>query len=87
VNDVAVIPASGAWASTLVGRLLDLREPLDNATAGVAILRQLLRSTDGDVPLAPAGYCQGLAGVRRDGMVPDTERYVANVLSLMTRFG
>jgi LysM repeat protein len=87
IGAMQVIPSSGTWASTMVGRPLDLREPLDNATAGVAILRQLLRSTDGDVSMAIAGYYQGLAGVRRDGMYPDTERYVANVESLMTRFG
>lgn len=87
IGAMQVIPSSGEWASTMVGRPLDLREPLDNATAGVAILRQLLRSTDGDVSLALAGYYQGLAGVRRDGMYPDTVRYVANVQSLMTRFG
>ena len=49
--------------------------------------RHLLRETNGDPALAAAGYYQGLASVRRIGMLPETQRYVANVLALRGRFG
>jgi len=34
-----------------------------------------------------AAYYQGLASVRRIGMLPETRRYVANVMALRARFG
>ena len=37
--------------------------------------------------IAAAGYYQGLASVRKIGMLPETERYVANVMALRGRFG
>ena len=37
--------------------------------------------------MAAAGYYQGLASVQRIGMLPETRRYVANVLALRGRFG
>ncbi|MFC5998384.1 LysM peptidoglycan-binding domain-containing protein [Quadrisphaera sp. GCM10027208] len=86
VGVMQVIPSSGRWASDLAGRPLDLLDPHDNATAGVVILRSLLRSEPDDLGTAIAGYYQGLAGVRRNGMYPDTRRYVANVQTLMARF-
>ena len=42
---------------------------------------------DGDPALAAAGYYQGLSSVRRIGMLPETRRYVDNVLALRSRFG
>ena len=36
---------------------------------------------------AAAAYYQGLSSVRRIGMLPETRRYVANVLALRGRFG
>ncbi|MBC7290150.1 MAG: LysM peptidoglycan-binding domain-containing protein [Actinotalea sp.] len=85
IGTMQVIPSSGEWASQLVGRPLNLLHPEDNVVAGVAILRQLLRSAP-DLPTAIAGYYQGLAGVQRNGMYADTRRYVASVQTLMTRF-
>ncbi|GIG20535.1 hypothetical protein Cch01nite_12590 [Cellulomonas chitinilytica] len=85
IGTMQVIPSSGAWASDLVGRRLDLLNPDDNVVAGVAILRALLR-TSPDVPTAIAGYYQGAASVQRNGMFADTRRYVANVQTHMTRF-
>lgn len=85
IGAMQVIPSSGEWASSLVGRPLDLLDPVDNATAGVAILRRLQQSTN-DLPTAIASYYQGLGSVRRNGMYPDTRRYVANIQTLMTRF-
>lgn len=85
IGTMQVIPTSGDWASALVGRDLDLLDPDDNVTAGVVILRALLRSAP-DLPSAIAGYYQGAASVRKHGMFSDTRRYVASVQTLMTRF-
>lgn len=79
IGAMQVIPSTGDWASQMVGRRLDLLDPQDNVTAGVVVLRALLRSA-ADERQAIAGYYQGLAGVQRHGMYPDTRRYVANVL-------
>ncbi|WP_324650940.1 LysM peptidoglycan-binding domain-containing protein [Georgenia sp. H159] len=85
VGAMQVIPSSGDWASELVGRRLNLLDPQDNVTAGVAILRQLVRTAD-NLDQAVAGYYQGLAGVRRNGMYADTRNYVAGIKNLMRQF-
>ncbi len=85
IGAMQVIPSSGEWASDMVGRDLDLLDPHDNAVAGVAILRWLTRNA-ADLPSAIAGYYQGLASVRSNGMYADTRRYVANIQTLMTRY-
>lgn len=85
IGTMQVIPSSGAWASDLVGRQLNLVDPDDNVTAGVAILRALVQNAP-DLPTAIAGYYQGASSVQRNGMFADTRRYVANVQTHMTRF-
>ncbi|MDQ0426794.1 LysM peptidoglycan-binding domain-containing protein [Cellulomonas iranensis] len=85
IGTMQVIPSSGEWASQLVGRQLNLLDPDDNVTAGVAILRSLVRTHD-DLPHAIASYYQGSGSVKRNGMFSDTRRYVANVQTLMTRY-
>ncbi len=85
VGAMQVIPSSGQWASTLVGRPLDLLKAEDNATAGVVILRALTRSAT-SLDEAIAGYYQGLASVRANGMYPDTAQYVGTVRALLPRF-
>ncbi|WP_234988022.1 LysM peptidoglycan-binding domain-containing protein [Demequina sp. NBRC 110056] len=85
VGAMQVIPSTGAWMSEVVGRDLNLLDPQDNVTAGVALLRHLQR--DGRaLETAIAGYYQGEAGVKKYGMHPDTRQYVASVLALMNRF-
>jgi hypothetical protein len=37
--------------------------------------------------MAAAAYYQGLGSVRQHGVLPATQRYVNNVLSLRARFG
>lgn len=86
IGTMQVIPTSGEWASQMVGRDLDLLDPDDNVVAGVAILRTLVR-TSPDLPTAIASYYQGAGSVQRHGMYADTRRYVANVQTLMSRFG
>ena len=85
IGTMQVIPSSGEWASQLVGRPLNLLDPDDNVTAGIAILRSLVRTHD-DLPRAIASYYQGSGSVQRNGMFSDTRRYVANVQTLMTRY-
>ncbi|TDE88990.1 LysM peptidoglycan-binding domain-containing protein [Occultella glacieicola] len=85
VGVMQVIPSSGEWASDLVGRQLNLLDPQDNVTAGVAILRVLIRTAP-DLQSAIGGYYQGLGSVNRNGLYDDTRRYVANVQTLMARF-
>ncbi|HEY4616464.1 MAG TPA: LysM peptidoglycan-binding domain-containing protein [Citricoccus sp.] len=85
IGAMQVIPSSGAWASELVGRKLDLMDPRDNAVAGIAIIRQLQRTAP-SMDDAIAGYYQGLGGVTRDGMRPDTKQYVTKVKTYLKRF-
>lgn len=85
IGAMQVIPSSGQWASDLVGRDLNLLDPRDNVTAGVAILRSLLR-TSPDLSTAIASYYQGASSVQHNGMFSDTKVYVANVRALIPRF-
>ena len=78
IGTMQVIPSSGEWASDLVGRKLNLLDPYDNATAGVAIIRQLVR-TSPDLDSAIAGYYQGQYSVSQNGMFEDTKGYVAAI--------
>ncbi len=73
IGTMQVIPSSGEWASDLVGRKLNLLDPYDNATAGVAIIRQLVR-TSSDLDYAIAGYYQGQYSVSQYGMYEDTKQ-------------
>ena len=85
IGVMQVIPSSGEWASRLVGRRLNLLDPHDNAVAGVAIIRFLQSNADG-ADQGIAGYYQGLGGVRKNGMKPDTVAYVNRVKAARARF-
>lgn len=78
IGAMQLIPSSGQWASDLVGRTLNLLDPYDNATAGVAIIRALVR-TSKDEDTAIAGYYQGQYSVAKHGLYDDTKQYVAAV--------
>jgi len=83
-----VMPGTWDWIQdNLAERTLDPDSPTDNVHAGVLYLRSLLNSTGGDPATAAAAYYQGLSSVRRIGMLPETRRYVDNVLALRSRFG
>ena len=86
IGTMQVIPSSGEWASDLVGRQLNLLDPYDNATAGIAIIRQLVR-TSPDVDTAIAGYYQGQYSVSQNGMFEDTKGYVAAIKANRQLFG
>jgi soluble lytic murein transglycosylase-like protein len=83
-----ILPGTWQWVQqNLTRERLDPASPRDNVHAGVMYLRQLLRDTGGHVPTAVAAYYQGLSSVRRIGILPETRRYVDNVLALQSRFG
>ncbi len=83
-----VMPGTWDWVeSNLAKSRLDPTSPQDNVRAGVLYLGSLLRSSGGDPATAAAGYYQGPTSVARIGMLPETRRYVDNVLALRSRFG
>jgi len=83
-----VMPSSWSYVQNELGAgHLDPASPSDNVRAGSILLARLLRDTGGDATTAVAAYYQGLGSVRRIGLLPETRRYVANVLSLRSRFG
>lgn len=82
IGAMQVIPTSGQWASSLIGRELNLLDPQDNVTAGVVVMRALMRSAD-STDDAIGGYYQGLGSVRQYGLFSDTRQYVANIKHLM----
>jgi len=85
IGVMQVVPSTGDWASAIVGRHLNLLDPDDNVTAGVAILGRLVANS-ADLPSAIAGYYQGATSVRKNGMFADTRVYVANIQTHMSRF-
>lgn len=85
IGTMQVIPSSGGWASDLVGRKLNLLDPYDNATAGIAIIRQLV-ATSKNLDYAIAGYYQGQYSVSTKGMYEDTKAYVASIKALQKTF-
>jgi soluble lytic murein transglycosylase-like protein len=83
-----LLPGTWTWVQDeLAGRQLDPASPLENVHAGVLYLGQLLADANGDETLALASYYQGAASVRSVGMLPDTQRYVEDVMALRGRFG
>lgn len=78
IGTMQVIPDAGEWASGLVGRDLNLLDPQDNITAGVAIIRALLKDAPNESE-AIAGYYQGQYSVSVNGMFSDTVNYVAGI--------
>lgn len=87
IGIMQIQPGTGRFVSRhLARRPLNLRDPEDNVVAGVVFLDYLYDLTRKDARLTLGGYYQGLASIRRHGMYPQTERYIANVLALKRRF-
>jgi N-acetylmuramoyl-L-alanine amidase len=86
IGIMQVMPETGQRVSRRYGRTLDLHDPEDNIRAGVLFLDELYAITGRDARMTLAGYFQGLANVRRNGMYQATERYIDNVLVLRERF-
>lgn len=85
IGTMQVMPTSGIWASELVGRTLDLNRAEDNVTAGIAIIKALVR-TSGSLEDAIASYYQGQYSVQTIGYYDDTKDYVASVKAHTARF-
>jgi soluble lytic murein transglycosylase-like protein len=85
IGVMQVIPSTGEWISTIVGRNLNLLDPQDNVTAGVALLNYLTRNGR-DLNKAIAGYYQGESAVNTYGIYDSTWPYVTSVRSLMKQF-
>ena len=83
-----VMPGTWDWVQqNLASSQLDPASTQDNVRAGVLYLRQLLNDTGGDQRTAIAAYYQGLGSVQQNGLLPETEQYVNNVMALQGRFG
>ena len=82
-----ILPGTWDWIQQQSGMQLDPNSATDNVRAGVMYLNTLLRDFGGDEASAVASYYQGAASVRRIGLLPETQRYVANVMALKGRFG
>jgi N-acetylmuramoyl-L-alanine amidase len=82
-----ILPGTWEWIEQQSGRQFDPDSATDNVQAGVMYLSQLLQDTGGDEATAVASYYQGASSVKRLGLLPDTQQYVANVMALRPRFG
>jgi soluble lytic murein transglycosylase-like protein len=82
-----VMPGTWSYVESLSGQKLDAASATDNVRAGVLYLQHLLKQTGGDESAAIAGYYQGLGSVQSRGQFDDTQKYVANVQALRSRFG
>lgn len=78
IGVMQVLPSTGRVLGQQHGMSLDLLDTQDNVTAGVLLLRQLMRAT-GSVDKTLAGYYQGLGSISRKGLLPQTHTYIRNV--------
>ena len=87
IGVMQLMPETGRFTGEIIlQRAVDTANLEHNVEAGVAFFAYLVRQAKGDVPLAVAGYYQGLRSVVQKGMQADTKRYVANVMALRQRF-
>ena len=82
-----VMPGTWSYVESISGQKLNAASASDNVRAGVLYLQHLLQQTGGDESAAIASYYQGLGSVRSRGLFDDTQKYVANVQALRSRFG
>lgn len=81
-----VEPYTAVWAGpALLGRRVNLNNPVDNAELGAALLRSYLDRLR-DPRLALAAYYQGLSGVLRHGIYPSSRTYVDGIWRLRNQF-
>jgi len=77
-----ILPGTWSYVETiLIGRKVP-RTASGNIRVGVVYLRQLLREFDGVERKALAGWYQGPASVRKNGVLRETKVFVSNVLAL-----
>jgi LysM repeat protein len=84
IGVMQLLPSTGRWMEGYVGRRLHLRDPWDNIKAGVVLINVLQRNTR-TTRHAIGAYYQGLGGVQRHGLYPDTRRYVKSVRAIEAR--
>jgi len=83
-----ILPGTWGWIQSNLARLpLAAASAESNVHAGVMYLGHLLRDTGGNQAEATAAYYQGLSSVRREGLLPQTRRYVADVMALRRLYG
>jgi LysM repeat protein len=85
IGVMQVLPSTGRVLGQQHGESFDLLETQDNITAGVLLLRQLIRS-EGTADAALAGYYQGLGSISRKGILPQTRDYIRSITILRERF-
>ena len=85
IGVMQVLPSTGRVLSQQYDQSLDLLDTQDNITAGVLLLRQLIRS-EGTADAALAGYYQGLGSISRKGIQPQTRDYIRSITVLRERF-
>jgi len=78
IGVMQVLPSTARVLGRQHDRSFDLLKAQDNITAGVLLLRQLVRST-GSNDRALAGYYQGLGSIARKGILPQTHRYIRSI--------
>lgn len=81
-----LLPTTAAFVNQALGTDLKLSVPSDNIRLMAAFLGSLLRATGGQVCGAVASYYQGFATLQRYGVLPVSQVYVRNVLSLRPLF-
>jgi soluble lytic murein transglycosylase-like protein len=82
-----VMPGTWEWVEQNLAGPLDPNSPQDNVRAGSLYLGHLLEATGGDERMAVAAYYQGLGSIQGQGVLPETQQYVDNVMALRARFG
>jgi LysM repeat protein len=78
IGVMQVLPRTGRVLGQQHGKSLNLLDTQDNVTAGVLLLRQLVRST-GSHDRALAAYYQGLGSIAKKGLLPQTHTYIRNI--------
>jgi LysM repeat protein len=81
-------PSTAAYVNSVLvpGRRLDVHSPADNITMAAAYLHQLLVGAGGNQSVAIGSYYQGLASVKRRGMLPETRAYVNGIRAYVPIF-
>jgi N-acetylmuramoyl-L-alanine amidase len=81
-----LLPGTAVFVNQSLGTKLQLSVPSDNIRMMAAFLGYLLRATGGQVCGAVASYYQGLGTTQHYGVLPVSQVYVRDVLSLRPRF-
>ncbi|MGH9124676.1 MAG: LysM peptidoglycan-binding domain-containing protein [Acidimicrobiales bacterium] len=81
-----LLPATAAFVNQSLGTRLQLTVASDNIRMMAVFLGYLLRATGGQICDAVASYYQGLTATVNLGVLPVSQIYVRDVLSLRPRF-